>query len=127
MSEKQPVKATDLVCFVDNQRSIIGELVSETDTSIQVKNPSTVHLQPTPDGQIQVQLFPFWFSELLSISQRDAGTSWTFHKDKIVFSADKIELDERLVQQYNRAFGYIPAQQIITPKGSDKVIKLFDD
>jgi hypothetical protein len=127
MTEKEPVKSSDLVCFVENQRSIIGELVSETDTSIQVKNPSTVHLQPTPDGQIQVQLFPFWFSELLSASQRDTGTTWTFNRANIVFSAEAIEIDERLVQQYNRAFGYIPAQQIITPKGNDKVIKLFDD
>lgn len=127
MPEKEPVKATDLVCFVDNQRSIMGELISETDTALQVKNPSTVHLQPTPDGQIQVQLFPFWFSELLSNAQREAGTTWTFNKDNIVFSSEKIELDDRLVQQYNRAFGYIPAQQIITPNGSDKVIKLFDD
>ena len=127
MAEKQPVESKDLVCFVDTQRSVIGELVSETDTRLQVKNPATVHLQPTPDGQIQVQLFPFWFSELLSNSQRDLGTVWTFNKDTITFSSEHIELDERLIQQYNRSFGYLPPQQIITPKGSDKVIKLFDD
>lgn len=124
---KEPLKAPDLFCFVSDQRSIIGELVKKTDTTLQIKNPSSVHLQPTPDGQIQVQLFPFWFSELLSAKQREEGTVWEFQLDKIVTTAESIELDERLVQQYNRSFGYLPPQQIITPPSSDKVIKLFDD
>lgn len=127
MSDKNPLTSKDLVCFIDNQRSIIGELVEDTKSELFIRNPSTVHLQPTPDGQIQVQLFPMWFSELLSNTQRDKGTVWVFNKTNINFPSEPIELDDRLVQQYNRAFGLIPAQQIITPKGSDKVIKLFDD
>lgn len=127
MSDKKPLTPQDLVCFIDNQRSIIGELVEDTKSELFIRNPSTVHLQPTPDGQIQVQLFPMWFSELLSNTQRDKGTVWVFNKTNINFPSEPIELDDRLVQQYNRAFGIIPAQQIITPKGSDKVIKLFDD
>jgi len=127
MTEKEPLKSSDLVCFVDNQRSVIGEKVFESDTVLKVKNPSTVHLQQTQDGQIQVQLFPFWFSELLSVEQREKGTVWTFNKSNISYSQDHIEIDERLVQQYNRSFGYIPPQQIITPRSSDKVIKLFDE
>jgi hypothetical protein len=127
MTEKEPVKSSDLVCFVENQRSIIGELVLETDTSIQVKNPSNVYLQPTPDGQIQVQIFPFWFSELLSEEQRKKGTVWTFNKSSITLANEHIEIDDRLVQQYNRSFGYLPPQQIVTPRSSDKVIKLFDE
>jgi hypothetical protein len=127
MTEKEPVKSSDLVCFVENQRSIIGELVLETDTSIQVKNPSNVYLQPTPDGQIQVQIFPFWFSELLSEEQRKKGTVWSFNKSSITLANEHIEIDDRLVQQYNRSFGYLPPQQIVTPRSSDKVIKLFDE
>jgi hypothetical protein len=127
MSDKKPLEAKDLVCFIDNQRSLIGERVKDSEDELHVRNPSTVHLQPTPDGQIQVQLFPLWFSELLSTSQREAGTVWIFNKSNINYPSEPIELDDRLVQQYNRAFGLISPQQIITPRSSDKVIKLFDD
>jgi hypothetical protein len=125
--EKTPVEAKDLVSFIDGQRSIIGQLVSENTKTITVRNPASVHLQPTQDGQIQVQLFPVWFSELLSEKQRDSGTEWNFNKSGITTSNTDIELDNRLVDQYNRTFGLVPESKIVTPKGSDKVIKLFDE
>lgn len=125
--EKTPVEVKDMVCFIENQRSIIGQLVSDRAKTLTVKNPASVHLQPTQDGQIQVQLFPVWFSELLSPDQRDAGTEWVFQKDAIITSDEFVELDERLVQQYNRTFGLVPESKIIAPADSDKTIKLFDD
>jgi len=127
MSEKTPVEAKDLVSFIDGQRSIIGQLVSENTKNLVVRNPASVHLQPTQDGQIQVQLFPVWFSELLSSDQRDTGTEWIFNKSNITVSNKPIELDDRLLQQYNRTFGLVPESKIVTPDNSDKVIKLFDE
>ena len=127
MSEKTPVEAKDLVSFIDGQKSIIGQLVSENTKALVVRNPASVHLQPTQDGQIQVQLFPVWFSELLSNDQRDTGTEWSFSKNTITVSNKPIELDDRLVQQYNRTFGLVPESKIVTPNDNDKVIKLFDD
>jgi hypothetical protein len=127
MSENTPVEAKDLVSFIDGQRSIIGQLVSENTKTLVVRNPASVHLQPTQDGQIQVQLFPVWFSELLSSDQRDTGTEWIFNKSDITVSNKPIELDERLLQQYNRTFGLVPESKIVTPDNSDKVIKLFDE
>lgn len=127
MSEKTPVEAKNLVSFIDGQKSIIGQLVSENTKALVVRNPASVHLQPTQDGQIQVQLFPVWFSELLSNDQRDTGTEWSFSKNTITVSNKPIELDDRLVQQYNRTFGLVPESKIVTPNDNDKVIKLFDD
>ena len=127
MSEKTPVEAKDLVSFIDGQKSIIGQLVSENTKTLVVRNPASVHLQPTQDGQIQVQLFPVWFSELLSNDQRDTGTEWSFSKSTITVSNKPIELDDRLIQQYNRTFGLVPESKIVTPNDNDKVIKLFDD
>ena len=127
MSEKTPVEAKDLVSFIDGQRSIIGQLISENTKALVVRNPASVHLQPTQDGQIQVQLFPVWFSELLSSDQRDTGTEWIFNKSNITVSNKPIELDDRLLQQYNRTFGLVPESKIVTPNNSDKVIKLFDE
>lgn len=127
MSEKTPVEAKDLVSFIDGQRSIIGQLISENTKALVVRNPASVHLQPTQDGQIQVQLFPVWFSELLSADQRDTGTEWVFNKSDITVSNKPVELDDRLVQQYNRTFGLVPESKIVTPNNSDKVIKLFDE
>ena len=44
--------------FVDSiGRTIVGELVSENKTSLEVKNPAVIHVQPNPqNGQLAVQL-----------------------------------------------------------------------
>lgn len=123
-----PVKSKDMICLIEGNRTVIGVLVSKSNSNIQVKNPATIHLQPTPDGQIQVQLFPLWFSELLTEAQRKAGTVWNFNPSLCITNADDVvELDERLVSQYNRAFGLIEAAPVNNDKPSGKIIKLFDE
>lgn len=125
--DKQPLTSADLICFIDNQRAVMGELVSDSKDTLTVKNPAGIHLQPTETGQIQVQIFPLWFGELLSADQREKGTVWKFNKSAITLPGDHIEIEERLVIQYNKTFGLIPASQIVTPPSNSKVIKLFDD
>jgi hypothetical protein len=122
----KPVTSADIVCFIDNQRSIMGELVKSSKDSIEVKNPAGIHLQPTETGQIQVQIFPLWFGELLSNKQREEGTVWSFNKNSITLPAEHIEIEERLITQYNRTFGLIAESQIVSP-ANNKIIKLFDD
>jgi len=126
MSEdSKEIKANQLVSFIQNERSLIGELVKETKDVLSVKNPVAVHLNAVEGGQIQVQLFPLWFSELLSGNQRKTGVQWDFKTSQIVQSDKPIELADNLVNQYNRTFGYVQSPQIIPPETS-KVVNLFD-
>lgn len=101
---------------------ILGELVSTDAANVSLKNPATLFIQPTQTGQLNVQLFPMIFGELLSTESRKTGTVWSFATASNAV-ATEIELDEKLISQYTRIFNPSP---IITP-GSPEVIKLFDD
>ena len=127
--ENKPVEAKDLVAFVTDGKSMIGRKVKQgAAKDFVVKDPVVVYLQPTEQGQLQVQIFPYWFNELVDEKDRDKGVEWVFDKSEVVLPKKEFTVDQKLVDQYNRTFGLAPAQQIITPEGSDqKVVKLFDD
>jgi len=63
----------------------------------------------------------------LTEDQKDAGTVWKFNKSVINQPYEPIELDQRLVDQYNRTFGLIPEPKIVAPPQGDKIVKLFDE
>lgn len=127
--ENKPVKSKDLVAFVTDGKSMIGQKVKSNNAdSFVVKDPVVVYLQPTEQGQLQVQIFPYWFNELISEEDREKGVEWVFDKHNVTLPKKEFNIDQKLVDQYNRTFGLMPPQQIIQPKGSDqKVVKLFDD
>lgn len=101
---------------------ILGELVDASSSDIQLRNPATLFIQPTQNGQLNVQLFPMIFGELLSAESKKQGTVWSFAKASNAV-ASNLELDEKLISQYTRIFNPSP---IITP-GTPEVIKLFED
>lgn len=101
---------------------ILGELVDASCSDIQLRNPATLFIQPTQNGQLNVQLFPMVFGELLSAESKKQGTVWSFAKASNAV-ASNLELDEKLISQYTRIFNPSP---IITP-GTPEVIKLFED
>jgi hypothetical protein len=118
-----------LVLFLDNVgRTVLGELVKESKTVVQVKNPSVLHVQPNQEtGQIQVQLIPVFFKEFASPSSE--GT-WQYLKSNITRS-ENVDLDERLVTQYNNMYSVIQApgspELVGAAAGETPVVKLFDD
>jgi hypothetical protein len=111
-----------MITFVDQiGRTVIGKLVEETDSTIVVDNPVIIHVQPNPqNGQLQVQSFPYLFMEFISTESREKNY-WTFNKASIATSS--IQLDERIVAQYNNINTPPPVQ----PEGEPEVIKLFED
>jgi hypothetical protein len=122
----------DLTVFVDGiGRTVVGEVASENKTTLSVKNPAILHVQPNATtGQIQVQLIPFFFKEFAKGGVDDAVT-WDFLKTHLV-RASNLELDERLITQYTNMYSVVqtPAQSpIITPGAAEAapVVKLFDD
>ena len=130
--DRLPVKAEDLVVVATDAVSrVVGQLVSKNNNTVVLANPANVILNPTESGQLSVQLFPFFFSELLSTDKRREGTVWSFN-DVTAIHTHKLALDGRLVIQYNRVFGFIREvpSNIVLPGGVNKgapVIKLFDE
>ena len=122
-----------LVTFVDGVgRTVVGDLVKETKTALELKNPAILHVQPNAQsGQIQVQLIPFFFKEF-SKDGVDEPVRWEFLKANLV-RAKNLELDDRLITQYTNMYSVIQspnAPKVVTAAaaGTDApVVKLFDD
>jgi hypothetical protein len=114
-----------LITFIDHiGRTILAEQVSQDKSTLTVKNPAIIHVQPTQQGQLNVQTIPLYFREFVGDKSKSEGTVWKFNLNNIVIGVD-IDNDSRLIDQYNKLFT-MPSG-IITPQGGEKVIKLFDE
>lgn len=114
MKEKQ-------IVFSDHiGRVVAGILVEETETSVTVKNPVIVHVEPQQSGQLSVHTFPYLFMEIIAPDLRENGT-WTFSKNNIAIS--NIELEPRLAEAVANVNK--PKPTIVTP-GDSKIVNLFD-
>jgi len=112
-----------IITFIDHiGRTIIAEEVENNDTALTVKNPAIIHVQPTQQGQLNVQTIPLYFREFVSDRNKNSGTTWKFNKANVVLGVD-VENDARLLEQYNRLFTAAP----VTAGDDQKVIKLFDE
>jgi hypothetical protein len=119
--------------FVDNiGRTIVGEELSSNKTTFTLKNPAILHVQPNQQtGQISVQLVPYFFKEFVKDSTNK--TEWTFNRSQVTVG-NNIDLDDRLVTQYDNLFSVIqaPAKPELAGVGAGgsadpPVVKLFDD
>jgi hypothetical protein len=109
-----------MITFVDHVgRTVIGELKSQTKTTITVENPVIIHVQPNPqNGQLQVQSFPYLFVEFIDRDSRDTNV-WTFDRSSIAVST--VVLDDKIVTQY-KGLNTPPA-----PAPEPEVVKLFEE
>ena len=120
----------DLIVFVDNVgRNIYGELVSQEEKYLWVKNPAIINIVPNAsNGQLQVQVLPYFFGEFLK-NKEEPKTVWKFSAKSVVV-ATELDLDEKLLSQYERMFSnakIITNEKQITPAGAAaKVVKLFE-
>jgi len=130
MSEK-------IITFVDQiGRTIIGELVEKapsgekaTENEFIVKNPAIIHVQPTPQGQLNVQTIPLYFRDFVSEKNKEEGTFWKYNRANCVMGIN-VENDARLVDQYEKLFAPMPAPIPVAQSNvgdQQKTIKLFDD
>ena len=124
MSEK------NYITFIDNAgRALFGEVNTETDSSLQVKNPVMITVQQQQNGQMAVQLFPLFFQEFVVPSDGDVRDNFfTYQKSNIAIGSD-FNIEPRIIEQYQR----IVTPQLVAadaPANSNEepeVIKLFDD
>lgn len=114
MKEKQIVLSDHI------GRVIAGVVLDETETTITIKNPVIVHVEPQANGQLSVRTFPYMFMEIITEESR-ATNKWTFNKTNIAIS--DIELEPRLAEAVSAINS--PKSVIATP-GDSKIVSLFD-
>jgi hypothetical protein len=100
-------------------RTIMGVVASEDSNTISINNPVIIHVQPEPSGQLQVQTFPLFFFEFINKESREKNI-WTYTKSNIAIA--DVELDERIVSQYQK----INTPQDAPSQNSPKVISIND-
>lgn len=112
----------NIVVFLDTVgRTVVAQLVSETDTAIKVKNPGVVHLNVKPGAnQLELQIMPLFFREF--IKAESTTPVWTYQKALITLSEDLV-LDDRFVAQYNQLTSIVAPE----PPKETEVIRLFDE
>jgi hypothetical protein len=103
-------------------RTVLGIVKEDTKNSITLFNPVIIHVQPDQQtGQLQVQSFPYIFMEFLKDKEQN---NWTFDKSAIAVS--DVQLDERIIEQYDNINN--PKPPVLEKGDSDgDVVKLFDD
>lgn len=119
---------SNITVFVNHVgQTILAEVLSEDKNTLKAKNPAVLFVQPNQANQLQVQLIPVFFREFVKQDKRKEGVVLNYNKDSIVTS--EIELDEKIVEQYERIFSNSPAPAAAPAGKSEKtpVIKLFDD
>jgi len=78
-------------------RTVLGVEDSSTDAEITLRNPIILHFQPAQNGQLELQVFPLFFFELLDKSKRELN-SWTWQRSAVAVS--NIELEDGILQRY---------------------------
>lgn len=122
----------NLVSFLDAaQRTIIAEMVKETNEQITVKNPVVVNIVPQygangqPSGQMSLQLLPVYFREFQG--DKKSPAIFVYSKSAIVQVSFEGGFDFRLYGQYTNIFNPPEATPVAPVAESIPVLKLFED
>ena len=116
------MEANNIITFIDTTgRIIYGKFVGEDETYIKVADPAQIYVQPSQNGQLNVQSIPLFFKEF--VKNTDAVV-WKFNKSAITVN-ENLQLDERLINQYNNIL--VPRATAAPATGEPKVIKLFEE
>lgn len=95
------VKALKLI----SGEELVGEVISESETNIVIKNPLAIMLSRTRDGDLSIGFVPFapYLGEKIELS---------FDKERTLFCK---EVDEKMQNQYSNIFGGIvtPPKKLI--------------
>ena len=118
------MEQNQIITFLDSTgRIIYGKFAGETETHLKVADPAQIYVQPTQSGQLNVQSIPLFFREF---AKNTDPVVWLFLKSAITLN-ENLQLDERLIQQYNNLLVKPVLQPQSAPSGEPKVIKLFED
>ena len=102
-------------------RTILGVVKGETDDTVTLNNPIILHFQPAENGQLQLQMFPIFFFELINKEEREQN-DWVFNKTSIVDS--NVEVNEDIISRYQQI--NTPQEEVAAPADNPKVISIDD-
>ena len=102
-------------------RIILGVENFQSETEIGLKNPIILHFQPSPNGKVELQVFPLFFFELLNEDARDKN-NWVFNKSNVAVS--DIELNPDILSRYEQI--NTPQKPLPAPTNNPKVISIDD-
>lgn len=89
---------TKYVALIDQiGRTIIGVQVGDTETTVTLRNPVIIHVQPQQNGLLAVQTFPLFFFEFIDKENRKTN-DWTYNKSAVTLS--NVVLNPDVVKQY---------------------------
>lgn len=100
-------------------RFILGVETENTETTLTLRNPIILHFQPSNTGQLELQVYPLFFFELLDKEKRTQN-SWTYGKSSIVVS--DVELNPEILARYSQ----INTPTSVQPQNNPKVISIDD-
>ena len=80
-------------------RTLLGVEEFQTEQEIGLRNPIILHFQPSQNGQLELQVFPLFFFELLDKDNRDKNT-WVFNKSSVVVS--DVVLNSDILARYSQ-------------------------
>lgn len=122
----------NMISFLDAaQRTIIGELVSQNETSLTISNPVVVNIIPQmgpgnqPTGQMALQLLPVYFREFQAVKK--SPTVFTYPKSQIVMVEFEGGFDFRLHAQYTAIFNEVTKEPNTNENAPAPVLKLFEE
>lgn len=99
-------------------RVLLGVEVDQDESTLTLNNPIILHFQPAQNGQLELQVYPLFFFELLDKEKRSQN-DWIFNKASVAIS--NVELNSDILARY---------EQINTPpapiKNNPRVISIDD-
>lgn len=115
------MKENHIVILDQIGRTILGTEVSQTETELTLYNPIVLNFQPSPNGQLELQVFPLFFFELLDKDKRTQN-SWTYNKSSIVVG--DVQLNADILARYSQ----INTPAVVAPPAQDepKIISIDD-
>jgi hypothetical protein len=118
---------TYYITIIDNTgRNIIGVLENETDTTIDIKNPVMITVQPQ-NGQFSVQLIPLFLAEFIAHGSDARNFYFTFNKSNIAIGKN-FSVDARITTQYDKIIEVTnAAKPAVVEKSEPEVVKLFEE
>lgn len=102
-------------------RTVLGIETYQSETEITLHNPIILHFQPSQNGQLELQVFPLFFFELLDKDNRSEN-SWTYSKSSIAIS--DVKLNKDILARYSQ----INTPAVVAPPTQDspKIISIHD-
>ena len=99
----------NIILFIDKfGRTLIGELIAENVCSIQVKNPSVIHIsQNAQNKRFDFQLLPLILFEIIDVATTKSYVARFDKEDISILTTDgehRVKVNEAFIKQYNTIF-----------------------